>query len=94
MARTSTRPEPAAPELARSARAFAQEAHEGQRRKQTGEPFVRHPIAVAELLAERGCDTEVLAAAYLHDVVEKTEVGLDEIRDRFGSGVAATCEDG
>jgi (p)ppGpp synthase/HD superfamily hydrolase len=78
----------AAADLVESAGAFARRAHRGQRRKQTGEPFVNHPIAVAELLAEPGCGSEVLAAAHLHDVVEKTPVGLEEIRDRFGPGVA------
>jgi (p)ppGpp synthase/HD superfamily hydrolase len=88
MPKTSIHVEPTSKELLEGALDFAREAHSGQRRKQTGEPFVEHPIAVADLLAETGCDTSVLAAAYLHDVVEKTDVPLTEIRERFGDEVA------
>jgi GTP diphosphokinase / guanosine-3',5'-bis(diphosphate) 3'-diphosphatase len=75
-------------ELATTALRFARRVHLGQHRKQTGEQFVEHPIAVARLLSDSGYDGAMLAAAYLHDVVEKTEVELDEIRDRFGPAVA------
>jgi guanosine-3',5'-bis(diphosphate) 3'-pyrophosphohydrolase len=75
-------------ELASSALRFARRVHLGQYRKQTGEQFVEHPIAVARLLSESGYDVPLIAAAYLHDVVEKTDVELDEIRERFGPGVA------
>ena len=69
---------------------LARQAHAGQRRKQSGEPFVEHPIAVVELLKGETEQTEVvLAAAYLHDVVEKSGVGLATIRERFGDEVAA-----
>ena len=84
----STRLEsPAASDLAAAALRFARRVHLGQHRKQTGEQFVEHPIAVAQLLADSGYDGPLLAAAYLHDVVEKTDVELDEIRERFGPGV-------
>jgi (p)ppGpp synthase/HD superfamily hydrolase len=49
---------------------------------------VEHPIAVAGLLADAGYDGPLIAAAYLHDAVEKTDVELDEIRERFGPAVA------
>jgi (p)ppGpp synthase/HD superfamily hydrolase len=75
-------------DLASSALRFARRVHLGQYRKQTGEQFVEHPIAVAQLLSESGYDGSLIAAAYLHDVVEKTDVELDEIRERFGPGVA------
>src|SRR5690349_8760152 len=75
-------------ELAGSALRFARRVHLGQHRKQTGEQFVEHPIAVAALLSESGYDGPIIAAAYLHDVVEKTDVELDEIRERFGREVA------
>jgi (p)ppGpp synthase/HD superfamily hydrolase len=75
-------------ELAGTALRFARRAHLGQHRKQTNEQFVEHPIAVARLLSEAGFDDEVIVAAYLHDVVEKTEIGLPEIRERFGPEVA------
>lgn len=72
---------------------FARRVHLGQRRKQTYEPFVEHPIAVARLLTESGYDGPIIAAAYLHDVVEKTPVELDEIRERFGPEIAEAVED-
>jgi GTP diphosphokinase / guanosine-3',5'-bis(diphosphate) 3'-diphosphatase len=89
MTEVSTRPETRSQSgLASSALRFARRVHLGQYRKQTGEQFVEHPIAVARLLTESGYDGPVIAAAYLHDVVEKTDVELDEIRERFGPQVA------
>jgi len=79
-------------DLAISALRFARRVHLGQYRKQTGEQFVQHPIAVAKLLSDAGYDGHLIAAAYLHDVVEKTDVSLDEIRERFGPGVAAVID--
>jgi GTP diphosphokinase / guanosine-3',5'-bis(diphosphate) 3'-diphosphatase len=89
----STRVEsPADSELATAALRFARRVHLGQYRKQTGEQFVEHPIAVARLLSEAGYDGALVAAAYLHDSVEKTDVELDEIRERFGPAVADVVE--
>ncbi len=70
-------------------RAFdlAVEAHEGQRRA-TGEPYVTHPIASAQITAELGIDPIAVTAALLHDVPEDTEFGLTDIEDRFGAEVA------
>jgi (p)ppGpp synthase/HD superfamily hydrolase len=79
-------------DLAVSALRFARRVHLGQYRKQTGEQFVEHPIAVAQLLSDAGYDGALIAAAYLHDVVEKTEVELDEIRERFGPHVGALVD--
>jgi GTP pyrophosphokinase len=79
-------------DLAASALRFARRVHLGQYRRQTGEQFVEHPIAVARLLADSGYDRSLIAAAYLHDVVEKTDVSLEEIRERFGPGVAGIVE--
>jgi GTP diphosphokinase / guanosine-3',5'-bis(diphosphate) 3'-diphosphatase len=85
----STRPEPGTgSELSPAALRFARRVHLGQYRKQTGEQFVEHPIAVADLLLESGYDGALIPAAYLHDVVEKTDVTLEEIRERFGPQVA------
>jgi (p)ppGpp synthase/HD superfamily hydrolase len=93
MTEVSTRPAPTTdPDLALSALRFARRVHLGQYRKQTGEQFVEHPIAVAQLLSNAGYDGTLIAAAYLHDVVEKTDVELDEIRERFGPGVAALID--
>jgi (p)ppGpp synthase/HD superfamily hydrolase len=89
MTEVSIRPEPRTDsDLAVSALRFARRVHLGQYRKQTGEQFVEHPIAVAQLLTDAGYDGDLIAAAYLHDVVEKTDVELDEIRERFGPAVA------
>src|SRR5512144_890523 len=62
-------------------------AHEGQPRA-TGEPYVTHPIASAQLLAELGLDTVAIQAALLHDVPEDTEYSLTDVEERFGSEVA------
>jgi len=64
----------------------AEEAHEGQVRK-SGEPFIEHPLAVAEILADLRLDTTTLSAALLHDTVEDTEVTLARIQQGFGEDV-------
>ncbi len=66
---------------------FGAEAHEGQKRK-TGEPYISHPVAVAQELADMHLDAQAIIAAILHDVVEDTEASLDEIREKFGDDVA------
>ena len=93
MAEVSTEPEARTEsELASTALRFARRVHLGQHRKQTGEQFVEHPIAVANLLLQSGYDGPMIAAAYLHDVVEKTDVELAEIRERFGPEVAGLVD--
>lgn len=67
---------------------FAYNAHKGQFRKYTGEPYICHPIAVAAILERRGFEDDMLAAAILHDVVEDTPVTIEEIYYRFGNEVA------
>ncbi|WP_311769627.1 HD domain-containing protein [Listeria rocourtiae] len=67
---------------------FAEQAHQMQRRKITGEPYFSHPRNVAHLLRDAGFRDEVVAAGFLHDVVEDTPVTLDEIRADFGDEVA------
>jgi (p)ppGpp synthase/HD superfamily hydrolase len=71
---------------------LAAAAHEGQRRKDDGTPYITHPVAVAELLHAAGFPEEVIAAALLHDVVEDTEMGPDEIAERFADRVAELVE--
>jgi len=66
---------------------LAVEAHEGQRRA-TGEAYVTHPVASAQITAELGIDPIAVTAALLHDVPEDTEFGLTDIEDRFGAEVA------
>ena len=62
-------------------------AHEGQRRD-SGEPYITHPVAVAAILNEMNLDAAALQAALLHDVPEDTPVTLEEVRERFGDEVA------
>ncbi len=66
---------------------LAVEAHQNQRRA-TGEPYVTHPIASAQITAELGIDPVAVTAALLHDVPEDTEYGLQDIEERFGAEVA------
>ena len=70
-------------------RAFevAVEAHAGQLRK-SGEPYITHPVAVAEILGELGMNTPTIVAALLHDTVEDTPYSLVQLRADFGSEVA------
>lgn len=67
--------------------AFAEKAHEGQRRI-SGEPFITHPRGVAEILAKLELDSITIAAGLLHDVVEDTDIALGEIEEQFGAEVA------
>ena len=60
----------------------------GQRRKYTDEPYIKHPEAVAALVAEVTDDPEVIAAAWLHDVVEDTKVTFSDLFFQFGQRVA------
>jgi hypothetical protein len=79
--------------LVKDALETARRAHAGQlRRGSDGRPFIDHPVAVAELLIKHRYSDEVLAAALLHDVVEKSEIGMPEVRERFGEIVADLVE--
>ena len=69
----------------------ADAAHSGQKRK-SGEPYIIHPIGVAEILADLGADTATMCAALLHDVVEDTEWTLDDLRKEFGDATAALVD--
>jgi len=66
---------------------FAAEHHEGQKRL-SGEDFIQHPLAVAQILADLGLDTTTLEAALLHDTVEDTDVSVAELDTEFGPEVA------
>lgn len=70
---------------------FAYCLHQGQLR-QSGEPYIAHPIAVADILYELGSGDEVIAAGLLHDVVEDTDVSPEEIEQRFGAEVRCLVE--
>jgi len=70
---------------------FAYQLHEGQYRA-SGEPYITHPVAVADLLREIGAGASVIAAGLLHDVVEDTDVSPDEIEGHFGVEVRGLVE--
>jgi GTP pyrophosphokinase len=70
---------------------LANDAHAGQVRK-TGEPYISHPIAVAEILLELCMDTDTIVSALLHDVVEDTDITLEELRVKFGEDVAGLVD--
>jgi GTP pyrophosphokinase len=70
---------------------WAQRAHTGQTRA-SGEPYVSHSLAVASILTDLGLDHEVLAAAILHDVVEDSAIGLDDLRREFGARIASLVD--
>ena len=73
--------------IVRQAFDFADPMHRGQLRK-SGEPYITHPLAVAEILAEMHLDEKTLAAAILHDVIEDTDADKQKIRTLFGQTVA------
>ncbi|XBX76370.1 bifunctional (p)ppGpp synthetase/guanosine-3',5'-bis(diphosphate) 3'-pyrophosphohydrolase [Proteinivorax tanatarense] len=67
--------------------ALAQKAHSGQKRE-SGDSFIVHPLGVADILTSLEMDVDTIAAAFLHDVVEDTEVTIEEIREQFGANIA------
>ncbi len=66
---------------------FANEKHDGVFRK-SGEPYIIHPVAIAQILIDNNMDYSTIMAGLLHDVVEDTDVTIEEIEQRFGSTVA------
>ncbi|RIK47134.1 MAG: (p)ppGpp synthetase [Chloroflexi bacterium] len=70
---------------------FAEAAHAGLRRK-SGEPYISHPTEVAIILARMQMDPETIAAALLHDVVEDTDVTIQEVEKAFGGRISALVE--
>ncbi|MDR2655689.1 MAG: bifunctional (p)ppGpp synthetase/guanosine-3',5'-bis(diphosphate) 3'-pyrophosphohydrolase [Oscillospiraceae bacterium] len=78
--------------LITKAYAVAAQSHLGQKRK-SGEPYIVHPLSVAMILLDLGMDTESIAAAILHDVVEDNkDVPLEEIRQMFGGNIAVLVD--
>ena len=67
-------------------------AHHGQQLRKSGEPYITHPIAVAELVADLGLDMDSIIAALLHDCIEDTDSTHDEISKQFGATVADLVE--
>jgi len=80
--------------LIRATHDFASKAHAsiGQVRKYSREPYIVHPVAVAQLVHSVPHDDAVIAAALMHDVVEDTPVTLEEIEERFGTEIAELVE--
>ena len=72
---------------------FATEAHQGQTRKYTGEPYIVHPLEVMEIVKTVSHTQEMLAAAVLHDVVEDTDATLSDIWNEFGYKVRQLVAD-
>jgi RelA/SpoT family (p)ppGpp synthetase len=70
---------------------LAEEAHAGQLRR-SGEPYIQHPLAVAHILATIGMDPDGVAAGLLHDVVEDTEVSLEQLHEEFGAEIASLVD--
>ena len=85
--RVKTYTSPFKSEIFRRALDFARQAHRGQKR-QTGEDYIAHPLAVANILAEMHLDEETIAAAILHDTVEDARVPIKEISQKFGPTIA------
>jgi len=73
--------------MIQAARNLAIEAHKGQKRKWSDEPYIVHPVNVKRILETVTTDREVLAAGYLHDVLEDTLVTENQLRAFFGDRV-------
>jgi GTP pyrophosphokinase len=70
---------------------YAAERHEGQQR-QSGSPFIEHPVGAARICAELRLDEQTIAAALLHDVVEDTDTDIEDVRTEFGDEIARLVE--
>ena len=70
---------------------YAEQAHDGQRRK-SGEPYVTHPLAVASILSEMNMDHQSLMAAMLHDVIEDTQIDKADLSDQFGDTITSIVD--
>ena len=75
-------------EVVRDAYCLLLEQHTDQRQKVNGRPYVEHPVLVAADVAEAGFEPEMVAAALLHDIVEDSDVTVEDLRERFGDRVA------
>ena len=70
---------------------YARDKHKEQKRKD-GSPYIIHPLAVAEIVAEMGLDTDAILGALLHDCIEDTDASHEDIAKRFGESVAELVE--
>ena len=78
-------------ELIEQAIVYARDKHKDQKRKD-GSPYIIHPLAVAEIVAEMGLDLESVLASILHDCIEDTDASHDDIARLFGNTVAELVE--
>src|SRR5262245_20532372 len=78
-------------EVIRKAYDFTAKVHQGQMRL-SGEPYLIHPMAVADIIAELKLDVPSIVGALLHDTVEDTLATLDEIKGLFGKEIAALVD--
>lgn len=74
-------------ELVSEAIEFAVKAHDGMRRKKSNSPYILHPMEAAVIVGAMTDDQDLIAAAALHDVVEDTDITIEEIEERFGARV-------
>ena len=74
-------------ELVSEAIIFAAKVHDGMRRKKSDVPYILHPMEAAVIVGTLTSDQHVIAAAVLHDVVEDTDITIEEVEERFGSRV-------
>ena len=79
-------------ELVSEAIAFAAKVHDGMRRKKSEAPYILHPMEAAVIVGTMSDDQDLIAAAALHDVVEDTDVAIEEIEKRFGVRVRKLVE--
>ena len=79
-------------ELVSEAIAFAAKAHDGMRRKKSEAPYILHPMEAAVIVGTMTDDQNLIAAAALHDVVEDTDINIEEIEARFGKRVRELVE--
>jgi GTP pyrophosphokinase len=77
--------------LIMDAYAFAEKAHKGQKRN-SGEDYIQHPLATAEILADIGMGSKTVSAGLLHDVPEDTTVTLEEVKKQFGPEIASLVD--
>ena len=71
---------------------FAARAHDGMMRKKDKTPYILHPLEAAVIVGTMTADSDVISAAVLHDVVEDTEITIEEIEENFGSRVRRLVE--
>ncbi len=91
LARVSTYLPPDQVKRISEAAEFGATAHQGQKRA-SGEPYITHPVAAAEILAELHLDADTIIGAILHDVIEDTPIAKEELAARFGQDVASIVD--